>query len=655
LGKKIKYNGKRNTNHSDEKISRDPNLSSDRTKNIHPSGTEHRTPFYFYIILISIPILFFVFLELGLRFFNYGQDISMWVTAEEGKLMLNPAVASRYFTSVKNVPASIGDVFDAVKKPSAFRIFVLGESSAAGYPYMPMGSSSRYIRRRLELAYPAERIEVVNISLTAINSYTIRDFIPEVLNQKPDLILIYTGHNEYYGALGVGSMESFGTSRTVVNLILELNKFRTTQLLRNFIQWSASLFSGKEEMKTGTLMSRMAKNQSIGLDSYSYKSGIIQFEENMRDVFEMTKNAKIPVIIGTLTSNLKDLKPFISIKDNKKPAASDIYIQAQTAYNLDNYKIADSLYRYAKDLDELRFRAPEEINRTIKKLSGNYNIPVVDVDSAFCALSPNGIVGDNLMTDHLHPTLHGYQLMGKLYFEKMAKLNLLPDIKSSIPYEKQDSVTLSDFPFYQLDSVIAVYRIKYLKNDWPYIDPDKKISSELLLSPKTYEESLAFDIVVNGSDWAETHEKAVDKYLKEKNIDGLLQHIKILIYQFPFVQDFYKYIDKLALDFLSTKEYEKAYKVLLERYKLKPNDYSTKWLGIIDLNRANNSSAVKYLEESVNMNPNDLQTEYNLAGALALNKSYSKSLQIISSVIEHQSDYPGAQNLRSQILKVLNK
>ena len=351
----------------------------------------------------------------------------MWVTAEEGKLMLNPAVASRYFTSVKNVPASIGDVFDAVKKPAAFRIFVLGESSAAGYPYMPMGSFSRYIRRRLELAYPKKNIEVVNISLTAINSYTIRDFIPEVLNQKPDLILIYTGHNEYYGALGVGSMESFGTSRTVVNLILELNKFRTTQLLRNFIQWSASLFSGKEEMKTGTLMSRMAKNQSISLDSDSYKSGIDQFEGNMRDVIEMTKKAKIPVIIGTLTSNLKDLKPFISIKDNKKPAASDIYIQAQQSYTAGKYKIADSLYRYAKDLDELRFRAPEEINRTIKKLSKNYNIPIVDIDSAFCASSPNGIVGDNLMTDHLHPTLRGYQLMGKLYFEKMSRLNFLPD------------------------------------------------------------------------------------------------------------------------------------------------------------------------------------------------------------------------------------
>jgi len=655
LRKKSKHNDKNKAKHSADRKSKELTTSVIEAKGIPSAAKTRHTPFYFYIILILIPVLFFVFLELGLRLFNYGQDISMWVTAKEGELMLNPLVAGRYFTSVKNVPSAIGDIFDSVKKPNAFRIFILGESSAAGYPYMPMGSFSRYIRKRLEIAYPSRKIEVINISLTAICSYTIRDFIPEVLIQKPDLILIYTGHNEYYGALGIGSMESFGTLRTIVNLILELNKLRTTQLLRDIIQWTSDLFSSNTEAKTGTLMSRMAKDQSISIDSYGYKHGISQFEENMRDVFELIKKAKVPVIIGTLTSNLKDLKPFISLKNNKNPAASDIFVKAQNEYNSGKYKIADSLFRYAKDLDELRFRAPEAINRTIKKLGKSYNIPVVDIDSAFCAWSPNGIVGNNLMTDHLHPTLHGYQLMGKLYYDKMAKFKLLPDIKPSIQIEKQDSVTLNDFPFYKLDSIVAVYRIKYLKNDWPYIEPGRKISSELLLSPKTYEDSLAYKIVVEGTDWAESHEKAVDKYLKEKNIDGLLQHIKVLIYQFPYVQDFYKYIDKLALDFLNSKELGKAYEVLLERYKLKPNDFSTKWLGTIDLNRANISSAIKYLEESVHLNPNDMQTKYNLAGALALNKSYGQSLEIISSVIENQPNYPGAQNLRNQILNVLKK
>jgi len=35
------------------------------------------TPRWFYIIPVVIPILFFVFLEIGLRLFNYGIDYGM--------------------------------------------------------------------------------------------------------------------------------------------------------------------------------------------------------------------------------------------------------------------------------------------------------------------------------------------------------------------------------------------------------------------------------------------------------------------------------------------------------------------------------------------------------------------------------------------------
>ena len=60
------------------------------------------------------------------------------------------------------------------------------------------------------------------------------------------------------------------------------------------------------------------------------------------------------------------------------------------------------------------------------KLAKKYNYPVVDIDSAFKSKSPNGIVGENLMVDHLHPNLDGYRIMGDEYFKAMTNLNLLP-------------------------------------------------------------------------------------------------------------------------------------------------------------------------------------------------------------------------------------
>ena len=154
-----------------------------------------KTPKIFYVLLILIPILFIGILEISLQLFNYGYDTRTWIEVRPGRLGLNPDLARRYFYNTKSVPESIQDTFLKDKPDNTFRVFVLGGSSAAGYPFMPLGSFSRYIRKRLEIMYPKSKIEVVNVALTAVNTYTIRDILPDVLSEKPDLILIYRKTN----------------------------------------------------------------------------------------------------------------------------------------------------------------------------------------------------------------------------------------------------------------------------------------------------------------------------------------------------------------------------------------------------------------------------------------------------------------------------
>ena len=145
-------------------------------------------------------------------------------------------------------------------------------------------------------------------------------------------------------------------------LVIYLERFKTFQLVRNLLKRAAGLFGGKREALTGTLMSRMAQNQYIGLNSDIYKKGIEQFRGNMHDILEMARNQNVPVILGTLACNLKDQYPFVSIKENGNPPADKVYMQAKELLMKNNEKQADSLFRYAKDLDALRFRAPSEIN-----------------------------------------------------------------------------------------------------------------------------------------------------------------------------------------------------------------------------------------------------------------------------------------------------
>jgi lysophospholipase L1-like esterase len=239
----------------------------------------------------------------------------------------------------------------------------------------------------LELVYPNTAIEVVNIGMTAVNSYTLLDLLPGVLDQKPDLILIYAGHNEYYGALGVGSVQSYGASRTLNKLMLSLNEFKITQFVRNSVHWVSSLFVSENSGSSGTLMSRMAKDKYILLNSKVFNAGLQQFEDNLTDILRLIKDKGVPVILGRLASNLKDQKPFISVNTPGYKTANQVYKEAGNELKNKNFTKADSLFKLAKDLDALRFRAPEKINKIIVDLGKEFHAAIVPIDSIFDSAS----------------------------------------------------------------------------------------------------------------------------------------------------------------------------------------------------------------------------------------------------------------------------
>jgi tetratricopeptide (TPR) repeat protein len=604
----------------------------------------------FYLVVLLFPILFFILLELGLRLFDYGNDYTQWVNPAKGLYVLNPGIAHKYFHNIDNVPYSNQDVFDEIKKPNSFRVFVLGESSGAGYPYVPIGAFSRYLQQRLSLEYPDSKIEVINCSMTAINTYTMRDLFPGILEQKPDLILIYAGHNEYYGALGVGSIESLGTSRSIVNMVIYLENFKTFQLVRNLLKGAVGLFSNKQPL-TGTLMSRMAQNQYIALNSNIYKKGIDQFSGNMRDILDMAKKKNVPVILGTLACNLKDQYPFVSVKQNGLPPADNVFSRAKELLEKNNLKEADSLFRYAKDLDALRFRAPSEINKIITEFGEKYNYPVVNIDSVFNSISPYQITGDNLMIDHLHPTLRGYQVIGNLFYNEMSKLNLLPKTKpQSFNSRQQDSITIANYPFARLDTVISDYRIRILKNDWPYIKIENKIPENKLFHLRDYIDTLAYNLTTDRITWEAAHRKAAEWYLKRNDTKSFTSIMDVLISQYPFIMGYYDYT---IADLLANKEYDKAYSYLIKRNETESNAYSTKWLGIINLFRNHLDAAEKFLNQSLTLENSDAQVWYNLAGVYVNKHNYIKALDMVNKAISLQSNYTDALILKGNLQRAM--
>jgi tetratricopeptide (TPR) repeat protein len=616
------------------------------------SENKQRTPAWFYILLVSIPIIFFILLEVGLRTFNYGRDERVWVDVSEDVQILNPDVSYRYFFNTKNIPFSVESFIDKEKKKNSFRVFVLGASSGAGYPYHSSASMSKFIRKKLEILYPELTIEVPNISMAAINSYTIRDLVPEIINKDPDIVLIYLGHNEYYGALGIGSFESLGSSRFIVNTTLWLNTFKTVELLRNIMNWVSTLFSSGEAVTRGTLMAQMSQDKFINFNSENFKAGISQFEGNLRDILSFFKDEGIPVITGTLVSNLKDQKPFISIIDGKYPPAEEIYLKAKQELKNGNSNTAESLFVYAKELDALRFRAPNEINESIVNLCDDFGYPIVKVDSLFNQVSPDNIVGNNLLTDHLHPNVKGYRLMGNLYFNAMKKYHFLPKgIDPAMNENMADSLVEKYYNFTALDSTIADFRIKILKNDWPYIKPEMKKLRNQIIRRNDFIDSTAIKVI----DGRITRERArldiANFYLRRGDFNEYSTEMHALTEEFPFL---YKHYSNAAKKLIKAKKYSLAYSILQKGFNKKPDAFNSKWLGIINLSHKYVDDAIYYLQKSLAYNDRDPQTLYNITGAYAEQKKFDEALDAINRCLQLEPNFPRAASIRDQLLTLID-
>ncbi|PIB36217.1 hypothetical protein BFP72_12860 [Reichenbachiella sp. 5M10] len=435
-----------------------------RKERAHP---KKKAPLVFYVIAGMIPILFFVCLEVGLRVADYGRDYRLFHEPRggvPGMLYLNPARSYKYFGQLEGAVFFHGIGFAKEKSPSTYRVFVLGGSSAQGFPYAQNASFPSHLRRRLQHSYPERDIEVVNLAASAINSYTLLDILPEVLEQAPDALLIYAGHNEYYGALGPASSRSFGTHRYFVKTLLALKEYRLFQALEHTV---ARLSPSRGD--AANLMEDMIGESAIATGTDIYQAGIDQFEGNLKDILSTIESSGVPVLVGTLSSNLRGHAPFKSKERNTQGlTAKQCHDKANRLVARGQVTAAKEYYVAAKELDGLRFRAPERINEIIRAVTADYQVPLVDIDSLFNAVSPYQIVGDNLMCDHLHPNMEGYYLMGRAYHERMLALGMLP-VSEEPQTDQTDEELLAAMPFTKLDSLQAKLTLVNLLGNYPYV------------------------------------------------------------------------------------------------------------------------------------------------------------------------------------------
>ncbi|WP_338876034.1 hypothetical protein WBJ53_10375 [Spirosoma sp. SC4-14] len=591
----------------------------------------------FKLISILFSLLILCFLEVLLRVVGYGYDMSLFVDyPENGEfLVLNPNASKNYFLNQKIATTGNIEPFKKKKDPNTCRIFVLGESTTIGYPYFHNGSFHRWLQYRLTHTFPDKNFEIINLSLTAVNSYCVLGFAREVVEYEPDAVLIYTGHNEYYGALGVGSTEQIGGSPSLVHSILKLRKLRLAQLLVNTYEHARHLITPDGQPSGGTRMKLMVAEQQIPYQSELYERGVEQFRANMDQTLGLLNEHTIPVFVSNLVSNEKDLKPFVSFpvdsqkfpgfvqnysrgvaafnrhdyslaytffkaanQSNNTHALCTFYL-GKTAYELGNFGYAKAYFARARDLDGLRFRAPGSLNGIIEQLCSTYKTAhLVDTKEVFEAHSTNKLIGDELILEHVHPDLMGYALLSEAFYTSLKAENFIsPDPEKEMSFEQ----LLHNMPITKVDSLAGIYKVANLKRNWPF----KEVMKADSFSVTTVEEKLAYDLTFRQLPWLDALSDLYDHYMRSRQLANARKVLETLVLEYPTDA---RYAEKAAMLSGELKDEETAVFYFKKAFALAPSFDRARYLIALTLQLDRPQEAMPYLDYAIQHNT----TQFNL-------------------------------------------
>ena len=412
----------------------------------------------FRILALLSPLLLLAVVELFLRLAGVGHPTAFFLKQRlNGRDVLtdNPHFGERFFPAgLARTPQPV--VLAPRPAPGTIRIFVLGESAAMGDPEPAFGLP-RMLQAMLELKFPSNQFEVINVAMTAINSHVIREIARDCAPLKGDVWVIYMGNNEVVGPFGGGTV--FGKQVPNMGFIrasLWLKQFR-------FVQWLSSL-GRRGPVEWGGM--EMFLQQQVQRDDPRMARVHEHFRENLDEVIRVGRQSGAKVVVGTVAVNLRDCPPFASkhraLTAQESPeferrmalglalAGSNRFVEAQAIFSqgsmqtgargadefaelyfqrarcelaLGSHAVARTNFNRAKEFDTLRFRADDGINEAIRAHARTSGRPELfaEVERVVAAASSNAIPGAEFFYEHVHFTFEGNYALARAFFEEIVR------------------------------------------------------------------------------------------------------------------------------------------------------------------------------------------------------------------------------------------
>ncbi|HEX9733523.1 MAG TPA: tetratricopeptide repeat protein [Thermoanaerobaculia bacterium] len=326
-----------------------------------------------------------------------------------------------YVTSPDKLAYFNHQEFPAAKAPGTYRAFALGGSTTAGRPYDDRVAFARWMELYLAAMDPSRRFEVVNAGAISYASYRVVVLMRELVRYRPDLFVIYTGHNEFLEERSYSDL--IHEDPRWRRLRLALDRLRTFTLAREGLRRLAQ--DGGEKPPATLLASEVETRLEgwTGLAAYRRddelrRSIVEHFGFNLRQMVRIARDHGVEVVFVRPVSNLKDFSPFKS-----QPGAPDSenadaqFRRGRALFESGDYDAAKPAFVRAKDLDVAPLRALEPISALVAEVAAQSGAPLIDLPAILeqdCAARyGHRILGNEYLLDHVHPDVAVHSLIAE--------------------------------------------------------------------------------------------------------------------------------------------------------------------------------------------------------------------------------------------------
>ncbi len=356
--------------------------------------------------------------------------------------------------------------FAATKSDKSFRIFCVGGSTTYGRPYADRTSYVGWVRRLLAASHPDLDLEVINAGGISYASYRVAALVDELVAYQPDLLIIYTGHNEFLEERTYGHLKSLSTSRRWLGQLAANS--RTAAVLHRVIGAPRPPRS-RIGAEVDEILDHTIGPSSYRRDPQAWRKTAEHYAFSLRRMIAAARRAGAGVLLVRPACNLRGVSPFKSetsegldreiqeeferllaagrscqaVGDHEAAVShfsqamqlDDQYAQlhfavAQSQFALGNHAAAHVSFQRAVDLDVCPLRITTTLDSMLLEVARELQVPLIDFPALIADACRrelgHEIPGDEFFFDHVHPTIDSHGLLARAIVTRLVDERLIP-------------------------------------------------------------------------------------------------------------------------------------------------------------------------------------------------------------------------------------